>query len=654
MKKTIKYLFIFSLMMCLSPPITAQIDSIDLYELNLSQLSKIKITSATKVKQSIYEIPSTVVVITENEIKERGYFTFEEVLSTLSGFQFRNIQGINSYVFQRGIPNQNNLILVLIDGVQVNELNSGGFYSGGLYNLSNIERIEVIYGPASVAYGTNAISGIINIITKSAMEKQLNVKALVGTFNTSGLDFSYSYIDDKKDYGVLFSGVIKKTDKANLKGQEGDFNWTDKLDNYEKDYSFDLKFQCNEFSFGTNFMQKQSSTATLFKSYGTIYRDYGTLWNIRFINNYLKYNKKISDKFNLTSILYNRNTTVLDNTLYVITDTAQVGYYRPNNLTGFESILNFELNPTCAIISGFTFEYERLAEKFSVSYSNSPDSKPLSPVSPVMLKNNLLSFFLEPKYSPLENLFISGGIRYDNSSVYNQVITPRLGLSYIYDNYVFRISYSEAFRAPKPWDYTDGLGNSSLKPEKMKSIETSIEYSLSNDLIMNLSVYKNLLSQGIIKESNSSGYRWVNSGEVNTDGIELGFKYEGNGIKSFFNYTFTQSYDENKKFISEISKHIANVGVTYAFDRNFMINLLASYTGERENPEFIYSINSRTISPYFLLNGTISFLDFYGFNVQLIVKNILDKEYYHTSNRTPSRYRQSQRTFMFSVNYSLF
>lgn len=452
MKKTIKYLLIFSFMICLSPSVTAQIDSIDLYELNLSQLSKIKITSATKVKQSIYEIPSKVVVITGNEIKERGYFTFEEVLSSLPGFQFRNIQGINSYVFQRGIPNQNNLILVLIDGVQVNELNSGGFYAGGLYNLSNIERIEVIYGPASVAYGTNAISGIINIITKSAMEKQLNVKALAGTFNTSSLDFSYCYVDDKNDYGVLFSGVIKRTDKANLKGQKGDFNWTDKLDNFEKDYSFDLKFQCNEFSFGTNFMQKQSSTATLFKSFGTIYRDYGTLWNIRFINNYLKYNKKISEKLNLTSTLYNRNTTVLDNTLYVITDTAQVGYYRPNNLTGFESILNFELNPYFSVVSGFAFEYERLAERFSVSYSNSPDNKPLPPLSPKMLKNNLLSFFLEPKFAPLENLFISGGIRFDNSSVYNQVLTPRLGLSYIYNNYVFRISYSEAFRAPKPWD----------------------------------------------------------------------------------------------------------------------------------------------------------------------------------------------------------
>jgi len=65
----------------------------------------------------------------------------------------------------RGAPSQNNLILVLIDGIQINELNSGGFYGGYQYSLQNVKQIEVVYGPSSALYGTNAISGIINIIT---------------------------------------------------------------------------------------------------------------------------------------------------------------------------------------------------------------------------------------------------------------------------------------------------------------------------------------------------------------------------------------------------------------------------------------------------------------------------------------------------------
>ena len=84
--------------------VISQSDSTDLYELTLTQLSALKIFSATKAPQSGIEIPSSIVV-TADEIREKGYFTIEEALSDLPGFQFRNIQELNSYVFQRGIPN---------------------------------------------------------------------------------------------------------------------------------------------------------------------------------------------------------------------------------------------------------------------------------------------------------------------------------------------------------------------------------------------------------------------------------------------------------------------------------------------------------------------------------------------------------------------
>jgi len=92
-------------------------DSLFIYDLNLTQLSKLEISSFSKSYGNISEIPTSVRIITEAQIKENGYFTLEEALSDLPGFQFRNIQGFNSYVFQRGITSQNNLILVLIDEV---------------------------------------------------------------------------------------------------------------------------------------------------------------------------------------------------------------------------------------------------------------------------------------------------------------------------------------------------------------------------------------------------------------------------------------------------------------------------------------------------------------------------------------------------------
>ena len=118
--------------------LSAQTDTLNFYEYNLVDLSKMEVVSESKTVKSISEVPANVKVITKEDILEKGYFTLEEALSDLPGFQFRNILGLNSYVFQRGISSQNNKILILIDGIQINELNSGGFYGGGHYNLVNV------------------------------------------------------------------------------------------------------------------------------------------------------------------------------------------------------------------------------------------------------------------------------------------------------------------------------------------------------------------------------------------------------------------------------------------------------------------------------------------------------------------------------------
>jgi outer membrane cobalamin receptor len=153
------------------PPTSGQ-ELKNFFEMSLEQLMNVEVVTASKKPQRLSEVPATVRIITAEQIKERGYFTLEEALSDLPGFQFRNIIGFNSYLFLRGIFSQNQSILVLVDGIQINELNSGGFYAGGQYNLSNVKKIEVVYGPASALYGTNAISGIINIITNNPRDIQ--------------------------------------------------------------------------------------------------------------------------------------------------------------------------------------------------------------------------------------------------------------------------------------------------------------------------------------------------------------------------------------------------------------------------------------------------------------------------------------------------
>ncbi len=631
----------------------AKADSSDVYDMSFSELSKLRITSASKVSQRITDVPATVVVVTAAEIRDRGYFTLEEVLSDLPGFQFRGIPSFNTYFFQRGFPNQNNLTLVLIDGVQINELNSGGAYAGGQYNLSNIERIEVVYGPASVAYGTNAVSGIINIVTKSPRTNSFELTATAGSFNSVKSDFVCSYVNEKKTFSLQASGMIKKSNKSDLAGAEGDYNWTDLIDNYENDYSFDLKLEALDFTFGTNYQYKQASVAAWTKSVGTVFRDYGTSWNIQFVNNYLKYKKRFSDRLSLTSTLYNRNATVLPSTVYYVLDTAQVGYYRPNNLTGIEGILNYTLLDFLTITGGLTFEIEQLSRSASLSVSSSPSVKPPEPKTPDMLHNNLLSIFAEPRAELWGIALVSAGLRFDHSSVYDDVFTPSVGLVVPFLTHRFRASYSEAFRAPKPWDYTDGLGNGSLKPEKANSFEAGFTFSFWDCLRFDASGYISHIDDAIVKDTLLGSFRWNNGGQMNTNGAIFQCNYAAGDWALGANYTYSESYDVFDVAIPEISKHTANASFTYSFNKYMKLNIRGNYVGKRENTKLVAATGTKTIDPYFLVNAAFSIIDYNGISLQLAVRNVFDVEYYHTSNRPPDRYRQPQRTFLLTVGLNL-
>lgn len=264
-----------------------------LFSISFDELMNMKVSSGSKIVQRANEVNAKVKIITCDDIQKRGYNTIDEVLQDLPGFQSRNIQSINSYIFGRGIPNQNNLMLLLIDGIQINELNSGGFYGGAQYNLDNVERIEIVYGPASVVYGTNAVSGVVNIITKKPVTSQgLDVHAHTGTFNTKKIQTGYGYYNAQQDVGVRVSAQKKYTEKGNFGGSQGLFNWSDSVYNFENDISVDAKITYKSLTFGTNYLQKQSSVNLYYRTVGTAFKEGESLWNIGFLNSYITYDIK--------------------------------------------------------------------------------------------------------------------------------------------------------------------------------------------------------------------------------------------------------------------------------------------------------------------------------------------------------------------------
>lgn len=184
--------------------------------------------SVSKSAEDLREAPATVYVVTAEEIARRGYTDLEAVLHDLPGFDITRTNGITySNIYQRG--NRSDLTtrtLVLIDGVEENDIWLQAVYLSRQYPLSNIARIEVIYGPASTMYGANAFSGVINILTKTPQslltdpdkDHSLRVDLTSGAYGTRIVDALWAGRTAAGNIRWTLSGRLFESNERDLSG----------------------------------------------------------------------------------------------------------------------------------------------------------------------------------------------------------------------------------------------------------------------------------------------------------------------------------------------------------------------------------------------------------------------------------------------------
>lgn len=153
-----------------------------------------EVVSPSKFDQKLSQAPAKVVIVTAEQIRQRGYVDLEQVLHDLAGFDFDKGMGVNwSTIFMRGIRSDNSDRFLLIwDGIIQNDIWKQTTWISRQYPLSNIARIEVLYGPASLLYGANAFAGIINVILKKEAEVDgFSIQAMVGSWRTQLAEFNF-------------------------------------------------------------------------------------------------------------------------------------------------------------------------------------------------------------------------------------------------------------------------------------------------------------------------------------------------------------------------------------------------------------------------------------------------------------------------------
>ncbi len=219
-------------------PSTQNIIFLDLFRMIQTENSSITISSVSNRPESIRSTPATVEIISSREIRARGYVDLVELLADLPGFEISKTVGINyANIYQLGYRQENTeRTLLMIDGIEENDLWSNNAFLSRQYPMSNIKAVEIIYGPASTIYGPRAFVGAINIITYTPNQKPkpyfgsdkskglnnfyITGEVFAGTYNTKNIDLTLGNQPSKGNFKYQLTARYFSSDEADLSQQD--------------------------------------------------------------------------------------------------------------------------------------------------------------------------------------------------------------------------------------------------------------------------------------------------------------------------------------------------------------------------------------------------------------------------------------------------
>jgi outer membrane receptor protein involved in Fe transport len=287
-------------------PAAAQERTKDITDLSLEDLMNVEVYSASKHTQSASDAPSSVTVVTADEIEKSGYRTLADILESVRGFYITYDRDY-SFVGVRGfgrLGDSNNRILVLIDGHRINDNVFGEPYLGTefLVDVDLIERVEIIRGPSSSLYGADAFFAVINVITR----KQEQMRG----FELSFAGASFETYRGRVSYGRRFRGIDMMF-SGTFYNSFGPLLFFPEFDSPASNYGItrNTDYESSQHILGTvsfHGLTVQGLFSARDKGVPTAY--YGSLFNDPQTQNFdrhqyidLSYHHEISDKWNLAA-----------------------------------------------------------------------------------------------------------------------------------------------------------------------------------------------------------------------------------------------------------------------------------------------------------------------------------------------------------------
>lgn len=586
------------------------------FDLPLEELINVNIYTASQTEESTRSTPATTSVITADQLKQWGVFNLYEALSYLPGIVMNETyMGYSTLTFRGVTPGlYNTKALFMINGQPMNE-NLFGSSHLETVPLELIERIEVVRSPASALYGTNAIGGVVNVITKTK-GKQFKIRGGSNQHHYASLvhhteNFSLG-TSTLRDDGYEYGGTLDEM------GNLVDFDYNQALDNIYLDYHpegwrlslsyFDMekaKFGLNPIILhhGDNRYETMSVSVKKMQSLGV-----GTL-NISL--GYYSQEKEL-DAENFPP--FGNSVTNFNK----VTRTSGEIQYK-------QAIGNSNL------VTGISYQLEKSDPMIFIDQTDNS----LSPLSPYTDKQD---YYTTGLYAQLIHSFTDKlnsviGLRWeDDKDGGSSGVVPRLGLTYeLVSDTFLKILYGEAYRSAtflERYAYVDDIlyGNTELEREKIRTTELGINSKIdSKNTLAVTSFYLDLSDEITRRPATPEGTEYYNSPGRVMYGVEVEWK---SILSSKAQLDFNVGYTNGEESIFDDAPFIANYNMNIMFNYRLTDRLNVSLTNQTVSSKDYILVSEETgsIDAYNLTNLNIGYqlnkLEFI-----LGLKNLFDEDY---------------------------
>lgn len=571
--------------------------------------------TANRRPQPLSQIGSSVSVLSEVDL-ERGQQSFVlDALESIPGVATsqNGSFGGSASISIRGAGGDNTVLLV--DGVQMNDASApGGSFNFGTLDTYNISRIEVLRGPQSILYGSDAIGGVINIVTKTG-EEGFGGKIFVegGSFNTWRGGANIYGGTDKIGFNVSASAM--DTDGIS-KADENDGNTeADGLTSY----NFASKFTANlSEKFQVEALGNYSESNGFYDASGPI--DGSTLQQNETdqIAGVLRGNLDLLD---------GRFTNTLS-TEYSKINRTLLGDYDPFLATGirtnFDYLGVFTVNPEWTVTGGLQHEKTK-------SEGNAESSFDIS------------SVFGELAFTGIEDLVVTAGSRYDDHETFGGNASSRITASYQLKetNTKLLANWGQGFRAPSISQLTFAcltcVGiNEDLNPETSSGFELGLVQPFLNDQVsISATYFQQNVDNKITYVNYSEGYD--NIAKTVSKGVELNINADvTDALYVTANYTYTDAKETtggiNIPLIRE-PKHLISGSIQWSPTDQLSTSLLVTHNSSEEQRS-----GTPTLESWTRVDIRASYEIMEDLSVYARVDNVLNEEYqYITGYGTPDR-----------------